>query len=242
MRRRSGRWTFKSRMAKIRNTQVPIPSPATTSSRLLVRPSHCFKPSRPPSALTLVPLRSAERPPISRHCRPRLIHRQEDAFRKVGLVLRSQGQESCFDRQRRNRCSDRSRDNKSREESYYIPEDAQLGHTALGCTYQRFQKGAIPLCPAHPSSIQGWDDGVCTSVIVFAFRLRANAYPSFRETVYAGVADPNSDFEKLIESMSQDMMKQQLKDKPELWPKLTPNYPTGCKRVIICDGASPIFP
>ncbi|MCJ1304539.1 hypothetical protein MMC08_007352 [Hypocenomyce scalaris] len=63
----------------------------------------------------------------------------------------------------------------------------------------------------------------------------------YRETFYAGVADPNSDFEKLLESMSQDMMKQQLKDKPELWPKLTPNYPTGCKRVIISDDFYPIF-
>lgn len=53
------------------------------------------------------------------------------------------------------------------------------------------------------------------------------------------MADPNSEFEKLLEGLSQGMMKQQLKDRPELWSKLTPNYPTGCKRVIISDGMFP---
>ncbi|KAA6410278.1 MAG: hypothetical protein FRX48_05699 [Lasallia pustulata] len=63
----------------------------------------------------------------------------------------------------------------------------------------------------------------------------------YRESFYAGVADPNSGFEKLLEGMSQDMMKQQLGGKPKLWPKLTRNYPTGCKRVIISDDFFPMF-
>lgn len=60
----------------------------------------------------------------------------------------------------------------------------------------------------------------------------------YRESFYSAVTDPESDFAKLLEKMSLDMMKAQLPDQTELWEKLTPTYPTGCKRVIISDDVS----
>jgi len=63
----------------------------------------------------------------------------------------------------------------------------------------------------------------------------------FRESFYDAVIDKNTPFADLLVNMSQDMMKQQLPDKPGLWEKLTPKYAIGCKRVIITDYYFPVF-
>src|SRR4051794_33716026 len=39
--------------------------------------------------------------------------------------------------------------------------------------------------------------------------------------------------------MAMDMMKSQIPNKPGLWEKLTPNFPPGCKPIIISDDCYP---
>lgn len=48
----------------------------------------------------------------------------------------------------------------------------------------------------------------------------------YRESFFSAVTDPESDFAKLLEKSSHDMMKAQLPDQPDLWAKLVPTYPT----------------
>jgi cation diffusion facilitator CzcD-associated flavoprotein CzcO len=45
----------------------------------------------------------------------------------------------------------------------------------------------------------------------------------------------------MLMDMSKDLMKAQLRDKIELWEKLTPDYPLGCKRVSITNNYFPVF-
>lgn len=40
---------------------------------------------------------------------------------------------------------------------------------------------------------------------------------------------------KKLKQVALDMMHDQLPSQPELWEKLTPNYPLGCKRVVVSD-------
>lgn len=61
----------------------------------------------------------------------------------------------------------------------------------------------------------------------------------FREAFFSAVTNPDSRTSGLIRDASQAMMKRQLSNKPELLEKLTPNYPPGCKRVILSDDYYP---
>lgn len=63
----------------------------------------------------------------------------------------------------------------------------------------------------------------------------------FRESFYTAIFDVESPFAEMLTNMSKDLLKAQLPDKPELWGKLTPEYPVGCKRVIITDDYFPVF-
>ena len=61
----------------------------------------------------------------------------------------------------------------------------------------------------------------------------------FRETLHSGTSDADSKLADIIQKLSTDMMKSALPDRPEIQEKLTPNYPPGCKRVIISDDYFP---
>jgi cation diffusion facilitator CzcD-associated flavoprotein CzcO len=62
----------------------------------------------------------------------------------------------------------------------------------------------------------------------------------FREdTLYNAIKSDDTDASKLLKTMSINHLQNQLPDRPDLWKKLTPDYPVGCKRTII---SSDYFP
>ena len=62
----------------------------------------------------------------------------------------------------------------------------------------------------------------------------------FREdTLFNAIKSDDTDASKLLKTMSIDHLRNQLPDRPDLWEKLTPDYPVGCKRTII---SSDYFP
>jgi hypothetical protein len=61
----------------------------------------------------------------------------------------------------------------------------------------------------------------------------------FRENFLSAVTEPGSEYANDLETYCVEMMKKQLSHRPELWEKLTPRYPVGCKRVIISDDFYP---
>jgi cation diffusion facilitator CzcD-associated flavoprotein CzcO len=63
----------------------------------------------------------------------------------------------------------------------------------------------------------------------------------FQESFHPAITDAESPFAHMLKDMSKAMMKAQLPDKPDLWDKLTPDYPPGCKRVIASDDYFPVF-
>ncbi|KAL1954542.1 hypothetical protein VTO42DRAFT_1052 [Malbranchea cinnamomea] len=60
-----------------------------------------------------------------------------------------------------------------------------------------------------------------------------------REAYFAAIVDPTSKWSNWLRDESITLMKQQLPGRPDLWEKLTPNYPPGCKRIIITDDYFP---
>jgi cation diffusion facilitator CzcD-associated flavoprotein CzcO len=70
-------------------------------------------------------------------------------------------------------------------------------------------------------------------------KLYRAALMDFREGLHESISKPGSKTSLLAEQAHEALMKAQLPNRPDLWEKLTPDYPTGCKRVIISDD---IFP
>lgn len=62
-----------------------------------------------------------------------------------------------------------------------------------------------------------------------------------RESSHAAIFDADSQLAKMLMELSKSLMQAQLPDKRELWEKLTPNYPIGCRRVIASDDYFPVF-
>lgn len=60
-----------------------------------------------------------------------------------------------------------------------------------------------------------------------------------RESVHAVMKDTNSTTADIFRKMSIKMMHRSLPNRPDLWEKLTPNYPPGCKRLILSDDYFP---
>jgi hypothetical protein len=56
-----------------------------------------------------------------------------------------------------------------------------------------------------------------------------------RERSHCPIFDPESDLLNKLRSMTMKMMKSQIPNKPDIWETLTPNFPPGCKWVIITD-------
>ncbi|EEQ87527.2 monooxygenase [Blastomyces dermatitidis ER-3] len=62
-----------------------------------------------------------------------------------------------------------------------------------------------------------------------------------REDFHGAIADQDSKYATHARTASLELMKKQLPNRPELWEKLVPDYPVGCKRVIISDDYFPTF-
>ncbi|EFQ99356.1 4-hydroxyacetophenone monooxygenase [Nannizzia gypsea CBS 118893] len=60
-----------------------------------------------------------------------------------------------------------------------------------------------------------------------------------RESLFTSILKPESQINGYLKKINANMMKRQLANKPELWEKLTPNYPPGCKRIITSDDYYP---
>lgn len=69
-------------------------------------------------------------------------------------------------------------------------------------------------------------------------RYRASLMDS-RESFYDAAVVEHSDMNEEMRLQCTEMMKAQLVDKPQLAPVLTPDYPPGCKRIIISDDYYP---
>lgn len=61
----------------------------------------------------------------------------------------------------------------------------------------------------------------------------------FREPFYDALVKQSSRSAGWLQNASKMMMKKQLPDRPDLWEKLTPDYPIGCKRIILTDDYLP---
>ncbi|KAL4892222.1 hypothetical protein BDV59DRAFT_202739 [Aspergillus ambiguus] len=61
----------------------------------------------------------------------------------------------------------------------------------------------------------------------------------FREATHSAITDAESKMSRETRAFAVDAVKKQLKDKPELWDKVIPNYAVGCKRIIISDDYFP---
>lgn len=57
----------------------------------------------------------------------------------------------------------------------------------------------------------------------------------YRESFHSAVTDTDSVFAQQLRDWCTGMMRAQIPNKQTLWPKLTPTYAPGCKRVIISD-------
>lgn len=66
-------------------------------------------------------------------------------------------------------------------------------------------------------------------------RYRRRQCVDLNETEYISNNFADHDENIKLKHMALDMMHQQLPNQPNLWQKLTPNYPLGCKRVVISD-------
>ncbi|OBT39049.1 hypothetical protein VE00_10878 [Pseudogymnoascus sp. WSF 3629] len=60
-------------------------------------------------------------------------------------------------------------------------------------------------------------------------------YVDLNETEYVSNNFTEHEENKNLKQAALEMMHEQLPDQPELWEKLTPNYPVGCKRVVVSD-------
>ena len=116
-----------------------------------------------------------------------------------------------------------------------IPELAKVAKQLT--VHQRTPNWVIPRADAP---IPPWKRAVFKYVPPIRWRYRADMM-DFRESFYDAVIDKNTPFAALLADMSIQLMKTQLPDREDLWPKLTPNYAIGCKRVIITDDYFPVF-
>lgn len=70
------------------------------------------------------------------------------------------------------------------------------------------------------------------------WRFRATLM-DFREYLFDAVARSDASSSSIVRKLTMHMLKNALPDRPDLREKLTPNYPPGCKRVIISDDYFP---
>jgi hypothetical protein len=61
----------------------------------------------------------------------------------------------------------------------------------------------------------------------------------YRESLHSATTDGNSPVSNQMRNMCSTMLKTQIPDHPDLWEKLIPNYPPGCKRIISSDDYYP---
>jgi cation diffusion facilitator CzcD-associated flavoprotein CzcO len=63
----------------------------------------------------------------------------------------------------------------------------------------------------------------------------------FREWTYGFVQGGQTETSEMFRQASEELMKRQIPNRPDLWEKLTPKYDLGCKRILISDDFFPVF-
>ncbi|TPX08494.1 uncharacterized protein E0L32_009981 [Thyridium curvatum] len=63
----------------------------------------------------------------------------------------------------------------------------------------------------------------------------------YRESLHGAVTDVHSKEAVELEALAKEFIMSQLPNRPDLWAKLTPDYPVGCKRVVKSDDYLAIF-
>jgi cation diffusion facilitator CzcD-associated flavoprotein CzcO len=116
-----------------------------------------------------------------------------------------------------------------------VPEIAKLASKLT--VHQRTPNWILPRLDAPVSSLKR---ALFKYVPPIRWRYRADMM-DFRESSHSAVFDSEPPLAKMFMNMSKDLMRVQLPERPELWEKLIPNYPVGCKRAIITDEYFPVF-
>lgn len=116
-----------------------------------------------------------------------------------------------------------------------IPEIAKVASKVT--VHQRTPNWILPRNNAPISPLKGT---LFKYLPPLRWRYRADLM-DFAESFYSAVFDAESPHAKMLMRMSKDHLRAQLPDQPEMWKKFTPEYPFGCKRLIISDDYFPVF-
>ncbi|KAF2434286.1 putative flavin-binding monooxygenase [Tothia fuscella] len=114
-----------------------------------------------------------------------------------------------------------------------VPEVAKTAKTLTV-----FQRTPNWLVPRDDKKISGMRQALYRYLPPIRRRYRASLM-DFRESWYDAAVVEDSDLNNTMRDLCAELMTKQLVDKPELVAKLTPNYPPGCKRIIISDDYYP---
>jgi len=114
-----------------------------------------------------------------------------------------------------------------------VPEVAKSAKTLT--VFQRTPNWVVPRADQMISSTRR----AAYRYIPYARRRYRASLMDMRESFYDAAVVENSDLNTELRRQCIDMMKSQLVDKPQLCQALTPNYPPGCKRIIISDDYYP---
>jgi cation diffusion facilitator CzcD-associated flavoprotein CzcO len=109
-----------------------------------------------------------------------------------------------------------------------IPELAKIAESLV--VFQRTPNWVVPRRDQAISPFRQ----MLYSVVPPVRQLYRAALMDFRESLQS-VSKPGSQTALLVEALHESALKAQLANRPELWEKLTPKYPAGCKRVTISD-------
>lgn len=101
-----------------------------------------------------------------------------------------------------------------------------------------FQRTPNWLIPRMNKDVPEWQRTVLKNVPLLLNRLRARAMDS-REAYFQALTQRNSVESSEITEFCRNFMKSQLPDRAELWETLTPDYPAGCKRILLSDDYYP---
>ncbi|KAI3584129.1 hypothetical protein IWW34DRAFT_895258 [Fusarium oxysporum f. sp. albedinis] len=101
-----------------------------------------------------------------------------------------------------------------------------------------FQRSPNWLMPRFDAEIPRWKRMLFDHVPAVLSRVRAEIMNA-RESYYQAVNHANSSDSSAMTEVCKQHMQTQLPSRPDLWGKLTPNYPPGCKRILLSDDYYP---
>lgn len=103
-----------------------------------------------------------------------------------------------------------------------------------------YQRTPNWIVPRDDAAIPAWRRSLYRYVPYIRQRKRADMM-DFREWTYGFVQGGSTETSAVFRQFSDQLMKTQLPDRPDLWEKLQPKYDIGCKRILITDDYFPVF-